>query len=99
MISSIGKFSKSILTKILVAIIALPFILWGMGDVFRTGNQNIIVEINDNKISTKEFMNFLQAVNITKEDIQQKGKEKLINEILTNYISEKIVMIETKEKE
>ena len=33
MISSIGKFSKSILTKILVAIIALPFILWGMGDV------------------------------------------------------------------
>ncbi len=98
MISSIGKFSKSILTKILVAIIALPFILWGMGDVFRTGNQNIIVEINDNKISTKEFMNFLRAINITKEDIQQKGKEKLINEILTNYISEKIVMIETKEK-
>ena len=58
-----------------MAIIALPFILWGMGDVFRTGNQNIIVEINDNKISTKEFMNFLQAVNITKEDIHQKVKK------------------------
>ena len=98
MISSIGKFSKSIFAKILVAIIALPFILWGMGDVFRTGNQNIIVEINNYKISTKEFMNFLQAVNITNEDIQKKGKERIINEVLTNYISEKIVMIETKEK-
>ena len=98
MISSIGKFSKSIFAKILVAIIALPFILWGMGDVFRSGNQNIIVEINNYKISTKEFMNFLQAVNITNEDIQKKGKERIINEVLTNYISEKIVMIETKEK-
>ena len=47
----------------------------GHGRCFRTGNQNIIVEINDNKISTKEFMNFLRAVNITKEDIQQKVKK------------------------
>ena len=52
MIASIKKFSKSILAKILVALIALPFILWGMGDVFRSGNQNVIAEINETKIST-----------------------------------------------
>jgi len=98
MIASIGKFSKSFIAKVFVAIIALPFILWGMGDVFRSGNQNVIAEINETKISTKEFMDYLRAVNITREEIQNKGKEKIINEVLTNYISEKIIFIETKEK-
>ena len=98
MIASIKKFSKSILAKILVALIALPFILWGMGDVFRSGNQNVIAEINETKISTKEFMNYLQAINLTQNEIKEKGKEKLINEILTNYLSEKIISLETKEK-
>ncbi len=98
MIASIRKFSKSFMAKVFVAIIALPFILWGMGDVFRSGNQNVIAEINENKISTKEFMKYLQAINITKKEIQDKGKEKVINEILTSYISEKIIDIERKEK-
>ena len=98
MIASIRKFSKSFIAKVFVAIIALPFILWGMGDVFRSGNQNVIAEINETKISTKEFMDYLRAVNITREEIQNKGKEKIINEVLTNYISEKIIFIETKEK-
>ncbi len=98
MIASIRKFSKSFIAKVFVAIIALPFILWGMGDVFRSGNQNVIAEINDTKISTKEFMNYLQAVNITSEDIKEKGKDRIVNEVLTNYISEKIIYIETIEK-
>ena len=98
MIASIRKFSKSFIAKVFVAIIALPFILWGMGDVFRSGNQNVIAEINETKISTKEFMDYLQAVNITKEEIQNRGKERIVNEVLTNYISEKIIAIETREK-
>ena len=98
MIASIGKFSKSFLAKVFVGIIALPFVLWGMGDVFRSGNQNVIAEINDVKIGTKDFMNYLQAVNITSEEIKNSGKEKIINQVLTNYISEKIISIETKEK-
>ena len=98
MIASIRKFSKSLIAKVFVAIIALPFILWGMGDVFRSGNQNIIAEINETKISTKEFMEYLQAINISKEEMQNKGKEKIVNEVLTNYISEKIIFIETEEK-
>ena len=48
--------------------IALPFILWGMGDVFRSGNQNVIAEINDTKITTKEFIEYLQKINITREN-------------------------------
>ena len=98
MIASIRKFSKSFIAKVFVAIIALPFILWGMGDVFRSGNQNVIAEINETKISTKEFVKYLQAVNITQEEIKTKGKEKIVNDILTNYISEKIIFIETEAK-
>ena len=41
MLTSIGKFSKSFF-KLLVGIIILPFVFWGMGDVFSGGSQNII---------------------------------------------------------
>ena len=98
MIASIKKLFKSFFAKVLVALIALPFILWGMGDVFRTGNQNVIAEINNTKISTKEFIDYLQKINITREEMDSRGKEEIINEILTNYISEKIITIETEEK-
>ena len=64
MLTSIRKFSKSIFAKIFIAIIALPFVMWGMGDVFRSGKQNVIVEINNEKISSKEFVEHLQKINI-----------------------------------
>ena len=56
MLGSIRKFSKSFLAKIFIAIIALPFILWGMGDVFTSGKQNVIAEINNEKISSKNLL-------------------------------------------
>ena len=43
-------------------------------------------------------MNYLQSVKITNDEIKNTGKEKIINQILTNYISEKIISIETKDK-
>ena len=52
MFASIRKFSKSIFAKIFIAIIALPFIMWGMGDVFRSGKQNVLLEINEEKINS-----------------------------------------------
>ena len=84
MLASIRKFSKSFVAKIFVAIIALPFIMWGMGDVFRSGKQNVIVEINDEKINSKEFITYIQKINLSKEEIDRVGKSKLIDDILTN---------------
>ena len=46
MLTSIGKYSKSFFVKLLVGIIILPFVFWGMGDVFRGGNQNVIASID-----------------------------------------------------
>ena len=64
MLASIRKFSKSFLAKIFIAIIALPFLLWGMGDIFTSGKQNVLVEINDEKINTQDFVNHLQKINL-----------------------------------
>ena len=98
MLSSIRNFSKSIFAKIFIAIIALPFVMWGMGDVFRSGKQNILVEINDEKVSSKEFITYLQKISLSKKEIENAGKDKIFNDILTNYISEKIISIEGEKK-
>ena len=62
MATSIAKFSKSFFVKLLVGIIILPFVFWGMGDVLRGGNQNVIATIDSKKISTQEFMNYFQRL-------------------------------------
>ena len=98
MLGSIRKFSKSIFAKIFIAIIALPFVLWGMGDIFSSGKQNVVVEINKEKINSKEFVNYLQKVNLTKDDVEAIRQGKLLDDILNNYVSEKIVDIEAKKK-
>ena len=41
-----------------------------------SGKQNIVAEINDEKISTQEFVNYLRTVNITYEDMEKVGKYK-----------------------
>ena len=93
MLSSIGKFSKSLSIKILVGIIILPFIFWGMGDIFRGGNQNIIATIDSEKISTKEFFNYLNRLNLNEKERNQL-KTGLIERILSEYIGKKIVELE-----
>ena len=50
MATSKGKLSKSFFIKLLVGIIILPFVFWGMGDVFRGGNQNVVATVESEKI-------------------------------------------------
>ena len=98
MLGSIRKFSKTFMAKIFIAIIALPFILWGMGDIFRSGKQNIIAEINDETISSKEFISYIQKIELSKEQVENFGKSQILENILSNYLSEKIIEIESKKK-
>ena len=95
MLSSIRKFSTSFMGKIVIGLIAIAFIVgFGMSGSF-SGKQNIVAEINDEKISTQEFVNYLRTVNITYEEMEKVGKLNLLERVLTNYISEKIVAIES----
>ena len=58
MLNYIRNFSKTITAKIFLFIIAVPFVFWGMGDVFTSGNTNSLAKINNKNISTQDFINF-----------------------------------------
>ena len=98
MLTSIGKYSKSFFVKLLVGIIILPFVFWGMGDVFRGGNQNVIASIDSNKISTKEFMQHINRLNLNTKTQKDLGKTDLLDRILSEYIGRKIVFLEIEKK-
>ncbi len=97
MLSSIGKFSKSLMLKIFVGIIILPFIFWGMGDIFRGGNQNIVATIDSEKLSTQEFINYLNRLNLTEKEKNDLKNAGLMEKILSEYIGKKIINLEVKD--
>jgi len=94
MATSIGKISKSFFVKLLVGIIILPFVFWGMGDVFRGGNQNVIATIESKKISTQEFVSHLNQLNLNQEQIKNLPKTNLLEQILSEYIGRKVMALE-----
>ena len=94
MATSIGKLSKSFFIKLLVGIIILPFVFWGMGDVFRGGNQNVIATIDSKKVSTQEFVNYVNRLNLNEEQIKNLPKTDLIEQILSEYIGRKVMALE-----
>ena len=94
MATSIGKLSKSFFIKILVGIIILPFVFWGMGDVFRGGNQNVVATIESKKVSTQEFINYVNRLNLNEEDVKKLSKTNLLEQILSEYIGKKVMSFE-----
>ena len=94
MLTSIGKFSKSFFVKLLVGIIILPFVFWGMGDVFRGGNQNVIASIDSEKVSTQEFVEYLRRLNLNKDQIKNLPKTDLLEKILSEYIGKRVMALE-----
>ena len=59
MLKFIRGFGKTVWAKILLIIIIIPFVTWGMGDVFRGGNTNTVAKVNKLNISTQNFINHL----------------------------------------
>ena len=94
MLTSIGKYTKSFFVKVLVGIIILPFVFWGMGDIFSGGNQNIIATIDSEKISSQEFVNYLQRINLSEEERKDIAKTDLLERILSEYTGRKIIALE-----
>ncbi len=97
MSTSIGKLSKSFFLKLLVGIIILPFVFWGMGDVFRGGNQNVIATIDSKNVSTQEFMKYLNRLNLDNKQIKDIKNSDLIETILSEYIGRKVMALEIEE--
>ena len=94
MLTSIKKATTSFLAKILIAIIILPFLFWGMGDVFRTGNQNVIVTIDSEKVSAQNFVEYVNRLNLSEQQRSTITKTDLLDKILSDYVGKKIIALE-----
>jgi len=97
MLNNIRNFSKTIFAKILLVIIVIPFVFWGMGGVFNTGNTNNIVKINNYNISTQDFIDFLNSSKINNETIKENIDNNILEELLAELISKTLLDMEVKE--
>ena len=71
MISSFRNFAKTKFAGILVFIMIIPFVFWGMGSMFSSGNTNNIAKINKTSISTQEYIDYLNSSGIPQETIKK----------------------------
>ncbi len=96
MLSKLRNFSTTKLAGVFVFIIAIPFVFWGMGGVFSSGNTNSIAKINNYNVSTKDFINYINETEISEEYIKENINNNILEELLTELISNKLVDLETK---
>ena len=59
MLNKLRGFSNTKLAGVLITIIIIPFVFWGMGSVFSGGNSNNVAKINNETISTQDFINYI----------------------------------------
>ena len=78
MLNNIRNFAKTKSAGVLVGILIVPFVLWGMGGVFSGGNKNNIAKISNENISTKDFQNHLNSLNIELEKIIRKYNSQIV---------------------
>ena len=97
MLSNLRIFSKSKLAGVLVAIIIVPFVFWGMGSVFQTGNTNNVVKINNETVSTKEFVNHINQSGLSLDYIRQNLDKNILEEMLSELISDRLLKMEIEE--
>ena len=94
MLSKLRDFSKSKLAGVLIAIIIIPFVFWGMGSVFSGGNTNNVVKINNQKISTQDFIEHINTSNIDPDQLRKNLDKNVLEEILGQLISLNILKME-----
>ena len=94
MIGSFRNFAKTKFAGLLVFIMIIPFVFWGMGSMFSSGNTNTIAKINKISISTQEFIDYLNTSNIPRETIRENLKNNIIEELLSGLISRTLIELE-----
>jgi len=65
-----------------------------MGGVFSSGNTNSLAKINNVNISTQDFIEHVNNLNISEEIIREKINENILEEILTALISKELLDLE-----
>ena len=94
MIGSLRNFAKTKIAGIFVFIIIIPFVFWGMGSMFTSGNTNNIAEVNNKKISTQDFMDVINESKIQQKTIKDNLDKNIIEELLSGLISTTLLDLE-----
>ena len=96
MIGSFRNFAKTKFAGILVFIMIIPFVFWGMGSMFSSGNTNTLAKINKKNISTQDFIDFINSSGIPEKTIRENLNNNIIEELLSNLISTTLLNLEVK---
>ena len=99
MISNFRKFAKTKFAGVLVFIMIIPFVFWGMGGMFSSGNTNTLAKINKTNISTQEFIDYLNGSGIPQKRIQENLDKNIIEELLSGLVSTTLLDLEVKDYE
>ena len=94
MISSFRNFAKTKFAGLLVFIMIIPFVFWGMGGMFSSGNTNNIAKVNKKNISTEEFIDYLNNSGVPQEYIRENLDKEIIQELLAGLISSTLLDLE-----
>ena len=94
MISKLRSFSGSKLAGVVVGIIIIPFVFWGMGSVFSGGTTNNIAKINNESISTQDFVDHLNRLGLDNAKLKKEIDNNILEEILLELVNNKILDME-----
>ena len=97
MIGSLRNFAKTKFAGLLVFIMIIPFVFWGMGSMFSSGNTNNLAKINNTNISTQEFIDFLNSSGIPQQSIRDNLNNNILEELLSSLISNTLLKLEIKD--
>jgi len=97
MISSFRNFGKSKFAGLLVFIMIIPFVFWGMGGMFSSGNTNTIAKINKENIYTQDFIDYLNNSKIPQTTIRENLDNNIIEELLSGLVSTTLLELEVKD--
>ena len=99
MLDKLRGFSKSKLAIVLVGIIIIPFVFWGMGSVFSSGNTNSIAKINNKNISTQDFVDHINSSRISSQVIKENIDKNILEDLLGELISSVLLNMEINDLE
>ena len=94
MIGSFRNFAKTKFAGLLVFIMIIPFVFWGMGGMFSSGNTNNVAKINKLNISTQDLINHINRSNIPDKTIRENLDKNILEELLSTLISSTLLDLE-----
>ncbi len=79
---------------ILIIVIIIAFGFGGFGGGFMSNNQNNVAKINKTNVTTQDFINYVNQSGISQQAIRENLENNIIEELLSNLVSSKLLDLE-----